>query len=49
MLSKQALEALEQMFSEKSNLQVSVGLINVVVEIRQWIEEEQKKLKVENK
>ena len=42
MLSKRALELLQVLFSEQSNLQVPIGLVKEVIEIREWVKEELK-------
>ena len=45
MLSKKALEVLDQLFAENSNLQLPVGVAKEAIEIREWIK--QKKIKPE--
>lgn len=39
-LSPKALDLLKQLFAENSNLQLPVGVAEVVVEIRKWLEEQ---------
>ena len=48
MLSKKALQLLKVLFAENSNLNLPVGVAKEIVEIREWIEEESKKLKENN-
>ena len=40
MLSKKALNVLEQLFDEKSNLQLPAGVAEEVIEIRNWVKVE---------
>jgi len=49
MLSLKALQVLEAFFSENSNIQVPIGVITEAIEIRNWIKEEIKKIKEEQK
>ena len=43
MLSTKALEVLEQLFAETSNLQLPVGVAKEAIEIREWIKQEKTK------
>lgn len=49
MLSKRALQLLERLFSEQSQLQLPVGLAGEVIEIRQWIRKQLEEKPVEEK
>jgi len=49
MLSKKALELLQVLFSEESNLQVPIGLAGEVIEIREWIKRELEKVQADSK
>jgi hypothetical protein len=40
MLSIKALDLLELLFAEKSNLQLPVGVAKEVLEIREWVRQE---------
>jgi hypothetical protein len=40
MLSKRALQLLERLFSEQSQLQIPAGLAGEVIEIRQWVKKQ---------
>lgn len=44
-LSKRSLEVLQALFAENSNLQLPVGLVDAVLEIRAWVEERLKEEK----
>jgi len=40
-LSKKAIELLKKLFADDSGLQVQVGLIDVVAEIKTWIKNQE--------
>lgn len=46
MLSKKSLEILQMLFSPESNLQIPVGIVEQILEIRQWLQEELNKKNV---
>lgn len=41
-LSKKALELLQALFAENSNLNLPVGVAKEIVEIKEWVKEELK-------
>jgi hypothetical protein len=43
MLSNKALDVLEQLFAENSNLQLPVGVAKEAIEIREWVKQEKVK------
>jgi len=47
-LSKRALELLQLIFSENSNLQLPVGVAKEIIEIRKWAENQLKEENQEN-
>jgi hypothetical protein len=47
MLSKRALQLLDRLFSEQSQLQLPVGLAGEVIEIRQWAKKQLEEKPVE--
>lgn len=48
-MTKKALELLQAMFAENSNIQLPVGLVEEIIEIKNWVKEELKKeLEIKN-
>jgi hypothetical protein len=48
-LSKKALEILRALFAENSGLQLPVGVVKEIIEIKEWVEKELRELEKENK
>jgi len=47
-LSKKSLLLLQAIFSENSGLQIPVGVVNEVIEIKEWVEKELQEEELKN-